>query len=300
MPPGIGYGDSTNDPIFDALGEAVQRPVLQEMSTAKIDVPQGTRPQLEQAGFVRPAGDPFHYKVAEDGKTVLAYSDKTGFVETDVQTARANLSEKALTSLGITPQQENAANKRANARERAQQQANAAQEKQRKQQPSSVGGQFLRGLGVGARNLLEGAAGTVGLLTDPINTLNPLSDTFMNAEAARGSTRRGMDALLDMANLPEAQTDLEKLAARLNRLGGGAMIGGVAGKALKAARAAQGGRALSASRASRTAPTGGMNVKAAHKGGGWYDVVLRRPNGDTVTKTVKGKEAARKLGAAVQ
>jgi hypothetical protein len=110
MPPGIGYGTSTQaliaaargnggDPAPPDLGGGEVNP----LPRAEVDTPQGTEPSLKEAGFVQPAGDPFHYKVLNDGETVMAYSPEEGFVETDVQTVKANLSDKAISEMGLTP-----------------------------------------------------------------------------------------------------------------------------------------------------------------------------------------------------
>jgi hypothetical protein len=98
---------------------------------------------------------------------------------------------------------------------------------------------FMRGLGIAARNLLEGGASGLGVVGDPVNALlNPLSEGFMDPDVAAGSTRRGMETVLDMAGLPEAETTTEQVGAAVNRLGGEALLGGAVTKAGTAGRTA--------------------------------------------------------------
>lgn len=108
-------------------------------------------------------------------------------------------------------------------------------------QPTDEGG-VMRGLGLGARNVAEGLAGTVGIAYDPIAwTMNAALGTDI------APLRDQVSSLLTQAGVPEPQGITERILAAIQQgaagsigaVGASRAVGGAIGKALASGPVAQ-------------------------------------------------------------
>jgi hypothetical protein len=138
-----------------------------------------------------------------------------------------------------------------------QQAGQLAQATQQQESPTASG--VLRGMGIGARDIISGAAALPGLAADvataPFTGMRNLATagynklTGKNVPAAPmiGNTSQALESMMDAFGLPKAQTDTERVISAATRgvagaatgLGAGGAIGATAAPASNAARLAQ-------------------------------------------------------------
>ena len=89
--------------------------------------------------------------------------------------------------------------------------------------PDSMQGKWYRGLGLGVRDLIEGAAKTVGIFSDPLAALGNEALEAVGSDA-RMSTAGGLGTqAADALGLPTAQTTTERVLSDINQAGAGVL-----------------------------------------------------------------------------
>ena len=130
--------------------------------------------------------------------------------------------------------------------------------------PLSAAGEVKRGLGLGTRNVIEGATQLLGIVGDPLNAM---------VNAATGANFGSMSGtgaqLADTLGLPREQGSLEQATGAMVRAGTGALIPAAGANALVARGGGAIAQALAAQPVMQVASGGaaGLGGELARQGG---------------------------------
>lgn len=131
--------------------------------------------------------------------------------------------------------------------------------------PLSAAGELKRGLGVGTRNVIEGATQLLGIVGDPLNAMvNAATGANIGSMSGTGAQ------LADTLGLPREQGSLEQATGAMVRAGTGALIPAAGANALVARGGGAIAQALAAQPAMQVASGGaaGLGGELARQSGG--------------------------------